>query len=344
MKSLQPHISMSAGDLAALLNARLVGCPTAILTGVEALDRAGPEHLTFIRSAKFAPRWADSKASAVVVSAGVLLPDFDQRTRAALLVDDADRAMLAVLRLLQPKVSLSPGIHPSAVIDPAATIDPTAHIGPHASVGPGSVIGAGVVLHAGVRIGADVHIGQGSILHPGACVLDRCTLGRRCILQPAAIIGADGFGYLPGKAGLEKIPHVGNVELHDDVEIGSCTCIDRGKFGATIIGTGTKIDNLVQIAHNCRIGSHVVICGCCGIAGSVTIHDGVMIAGGVGIADGITIGKGARLAAQAGIINDVPEGEAYCGAPAMRQRDWARQQIAIKRLAESAAQARGAQQ
>jgi UDP-3-O-[3-hydroxymyristoyl] glucosamine N-acyltransferase len=330
---------LTAGAWAALVGGELRGAASLTITGAESLDRAGPTDLTFIRSPKFAAAWPASRAGCALVSTGIVVPAFDQQHRAVIIVPDADRAMLTVLRALEKAQhnlghAHAPGVHPSAIVSPDAHVDPTASIGPHVTLGPGAHVGPGSVLHAGVRLGARAKVGGHCVIHPNVCILDRCTMGDRCIVHPGVVIGADGFGYLPGPRGLEKIPHVGHVEIGNDVELGAGTCIDRGKFGATIIGDGAKIDNLVQIAHNCRIGRHVVICGCCGIAGSVIIGDQVLIGGMVGIADGVSIGKGARIAAHSGVMHDVPEGETFAGMPAVRQRDWARAQIAIKRLAE----------
>lgn len=328
----------TAGELAAHLGAELVGFAGAAISGVESLDRARNGQLTFIRSPKFAAQFAESHASVALVTRGVIVPPFDVASRALIVVDDADRAMLAVLRLLDVRTEPLAGIHPSAIVASDATIDPTAHIGPHVSIGARCVIGARAAIHAGARLGSAVRIGAGTTISANVCIMDRCVIGSGCIVHSNCVIGADGFGYLPGPRGLEKIPHIGNVEIGDDVEIGAGSCVDRGKFGATIIGNGTKIDNLVQIAHNCHIGNHVVICGCSGIAGSVNIGDGSIIGGKVGISDGITLGKGCRIAAHSGVMHDVPEGETFAGIPSVRQRDWARAHIALKRLAESGSQ------
>jgi UDP-3-O-[3-hydroxymyristoyl] glucosamine N-acyltransferase len=180
-----------------------------------------------------------------------------------------------------------------------------------------------------------VIIGADCILHPRVVVQDRCELGQRVILHPGAVIGADGFGYLPPisrDSGLIKIPHLGNVVLEDDVEVGANSAIDRSKFGSTRIGAGTKIDNLCQIGHGCQIGRHCIICGGCGIAGSVVIEDGATLAGGVGVSDNCRIGAGARLAGHAAVSRDVPPGESWGGSPALLGRKWLRGQVLLARL------------
>ena len=333
--------TLTTGQLAAELGAALTGPADIPITGAEALDQAGPGQIVFVRSPKFAKAWPASRASAVLVTRGVELPKTETApgapARAVLTVADADLAMTRVLELLMPPApTLAPGIHPSAVIDPSAQVHHTAHVGAIATIGPGCVIGPGVVLHAGVRLGANVTIGPGSTLHANVIVQDRCAIGASCILHPAVVIGADGFGYRldPIAKALVKIPHIGHVTIGDHVEIGAGSCIDRGKFGATTIGDGTKIDNLVQIGHNCRVGRSVVICGCAALAGSVTVGDGVMIGGGAGVADNTTVGAGARIAGQSGVMNDVPPGETVTGAPALPHRDWARAHVALRRLAD----------
>jgi len=328
--------AMTTGSLAALLKAELRGPADIVLSAAEAIDLAEAGEITFIRSVPFAAKWGASRASAALVTRGIDVPGHDAGKRALLIVPDADAAMIQILTALAPAAPpVHPGIHPSAVIDPAAKIDATASVGPLCVVGSGSVIGAGAVLKNSVSIGAQVRIGSGTVLHPGVAVGDRCTVGASCILHPGVVIGADGFGYAPGSTGAIKIPHIGNVEVGSHVEIGANSCIDRAKFGSTSIGDGTKIDNLVQIAHNCRIGRSCLICGHCGLSGSVTLGDGVILAGGVGIADNVTIGAGARVGASAGVMGDIPAGETWYGLPAMPGRDAARNYAAFRELANN---------
>lgn len=332
-----PPTPLTTGRLATELGASLAGPDDTVITGAESLESAGPGQIAFIRSAKFAKAWSASRASAVLVTRGIDLPPGGEPNRSVLIVADADLAMTRVLELLMPRrETITPGVHPSAVIASTATIDPSACVGPFVCVAPGASIGPRATIHAGVCIGEAASIGEATVLHANVVVLERCTIGDRCILHPGVVIGADGFGYRvdPARGALVKIPHIGNVEIGNDVEIGAGTCIDRGKFGATTIGHGTKIDNLVQIGHNCRVGRSVVICGCAALAGSVTIGDGVMIGGGSGVADNITINAGARIAAHSGVMSDVPPGETVTGAPAVPHREWARSTIAFRRLAD----------
>lgn len=324
----QSGIAYTSGAVAAALGGTLIGRPDLALTSFDALESAGPNSLSFVRDAKFAPQWARSKAGAALVSRGVDVPGHDPATRALIVVDDADRAFVKLLELAAPKAPpRPPGVHPTAVIDPGATIAPSAHVGPMCTVFAGATIGEHAVLVARVHVGVGSSVGEGSVLHPGVTVYDRCSIGRRCILHAGVVIGADGFGFLPTPTGLLKVPHIGTVEIHDDVEIGATSTVDRGKLGATVVGAGTKIDNHVQIAHNVRIGRSCVIAAMTGIAGSVTIGNAVRIAGEVGIADNLTIGDGASIAGGSGVMKDVPAGQTWLGYPARphgdQLRSWA---------------------
>jgi UDP-3-O-[3-hydroxymyristoyl] glucosamine N-acyltransferase len=329
-------LDATAGDLAERLGAELVGPATLRLERIDAIDRAGPADLTFIRDQRFAGRWADAEAGAAVVTRGIEVEGHDASRRALLIVDDADRAMITLLQEADTgRARPDAGVHPAATVDPSATVAPSARVGPGASVGPGSVVEADATLCAGAAVGAGVRIGAGAELRPGVVVEDRCVIGAGVIIHPNTVIGADGFGYRPSEDGrsIVKIPHIGWVEVHDHVEIGACSSVDRGKFGPTVIGAGTKIDNQVQIGHNCRIGRGCVICGAVGIAGSVVIGDGVTIGGGAGIRDNVRVGDGATLAAGVGLMHDVPAGETWLGAPARRHDEAMRDFAAARDLA-----------
>lgn len=326
---------LTTGRLAALVGGELSGSPDLAITGIEAIECAGPGMVTFIREPAFAAKWGESRATAALVTRGVEVPAFDGSKRAVIVVESADAAVVAVLSALAPAAARpAPGVHATAFVDAAAKVDRAATVGPLCVVGPGAEVGAGAVLVASVTIGARAKVGAGSVLHPGVVVGDRCIVGESCILQPGVKIGADGFGYIPGKDGIVKIPHIGNVVIGRQVEIGANTCIDRAKFGSTSVGDGTKIDNLVQIGHNCRVGRHCLICGQCGLSGSVTVGDGVILAGGVGVADNLTIGAGARIGASSGVMNDIPAGESWLGSPAMPIRDAAQNYAMFRDLAK----------
>lgn len=332
-------MSFPAAALAQLLGGVLVGKGNVVLSDVAPIERAHPGALTFIRSGKYAARWAESKAGAAVVSKGIEVPGHDPSTRALILVDDADLAMVKLLEMAWqrlPKSRPASGIHPSAVVESSARVAASARIGPFCVIGAGAVVGEHVVLHGRVTLGVNVSIGDRVELHPGVTIYDRCQVGPDCILHSNVVIGADGFGYRPDPSGqgLVKIPHVGDVRIGAHVEIGANSAVDRAKFGSTTIGDGTKIDNLCQIGHGCTIGRSVLICGVSGIAGSVRIDDGVILAGHSGVCDNIHIGAGARISAKAGVMNDVPPGEAWSGFPATPHSQQMRTWAAVRKLPE----------
>lgn len=334
-----PHAGFTTGELASRFGATLVGPADLTIVRVDSLDAGDVRTLTFIRDQKFAEKWSTSRAAAAVVTRSVQVAGHDARSRALLLVDDADLALIRALELFDPpKPEPELGVHPSATVHSSADVSPLASVGPQCVIEAGATIAAGAVLLAGVYIGRDVVIGEGTWIHPGAVVEERCIVGRLCILHAGSIIGADGFGYRPRPdgAGLVKIPHLGDVRLGDEVEIGANSCVDRAKFGSTRIGDGTKIDNLVQVGHNCDIGRWCVICGQVGVSGSVRIGDGVQIGGAAGIKDNITIGARAEIAANSGVMNDVPPGEKWMGAPAGPAREQAENYAVLRKLAELA--------
>ncbi|MEO1008791.1 MAG: UDP-3-O-(3-hydroxymyristoyl)glucosamine N-acyltransferase [Planctomycetota bacterium] len=328
----------TTGTLATMLDARLVGPDDIPLADIAGLDKATAGALTFIRDSRYAKQWPQSSASAALVSEGVEVPGHDPSDRALLFVPDADRALQALLQAFSERAAPprpESDESNSSVIHPSANIHPTATIGPMCVIEAGASVGADAVLAARVSIGAGARVGAGSLLQANVSVLHGCTIGERCVLHPGVVIGADGFGYLPGPDGPIKIPHLGSVVVEDDVEIGANTCIDRGKLGDTRIGGHTKIDNLCQIGHNCDIGRSCVICGCCGVSGSVTLGDGVTLAGGVGIGDGITIGPGATVGARSGVMNDIPAGETWLGYPAAPARETAANMAQFRTLART---------
>ncbi|MBL9001340.1 MAG: UDP-3-O-(3-hydroxymyristoyl)glucosamine N-acyltransferase [Phycisphaerae bacterium] len=333
-------MTITTGALASLLGAELIGSPDIPLARIDAADKAGRDTLTFIRTSGFAAAWRNGQAAAAIVANKVPTTAlFDNGApppdRAVLRVADADVALIQALEFFADKPApVRPGVHPSAAIDPDARIDPDASVGPHCTIMSGALVGPGAQLIANVVIGRGASIGDGTVLHPGVVVLDRCVIGRGCILHAGVVIGADGFGYhpRPDGRGLLKVPHIGNVTIGDDVEIGANTCIDRAKFGSTSVGNGTKIDNLVQIGHNCRIGRCCILCGEVGLAGSVIIGDGAMLGGRTGVADNIEIGAGAKIAAYSGVINDVPAGVSFVGSPAGPADEWRRIYAHLRRL------------
>ena len=318
----------TAAEVAALVGGDLRGDPAAPAGPPAGVDQAQPGAVTFLRSRKFAKRWAASKATTAIVSADAV-PEEIGDGRAVIVVPNADLAMVAVLTAYAPKpLQRVPGVHKTAHVDDDAHIGQGVHIGPGCVVEAGAHVGDGSVLIANNHLGAHARIGRGCTLHPGAIILERCVMGDASVLHAGAVIGGDGFGYVPDpKTGAPaKLPHIGNVEIGSMVEIGPNTCVDRGKFGATTIGDATKIDNLVQVGHNVTIGRGCIICALTGIAGSVIIGDGVIIGPQVGIADALTIGDRAQLGGQSGLITNMPGHERWIGLPAMaahtQVRNW----------------------
>ncbi len=307
-----------------------------LITNIAPIDQAGPADLTFLDGTKFAKALASTQAGAVLTT-----ERFERQAPSTLTVLRARKpydAFITVARqiyagALRPTSPMeTTNVAPGSVVDPSArladgvTVDPGAVIGPLAEIGARTSIGANAVIGARVRIGSDCTIGaNGTITHS--------QIGDRVIIHPGCHIGQDGFGYIGGAQGHIKVPHIGSVVIHSDVEIGAGTAIDRGGMRDTVIGEGTKIDNLVHIGHNAIIGRHCIIAGQSGLSGSVTLEDFVMLGGVVGIAPHVTIGRGARLAARAGVISNVPAGESWGGYPARPMARWMRETATLGRLA-----------
>ncbi len=327
--------SYTTADLAERVHGELKGRSDLLIEGVNALKDASEREITFITDQAHGGLWTQTRAAAAVITDGIDASGHDPSARALIVVPSASLAMIELLRLFAPPPLLpDAGVHPTAWVHGDASIGRDARIGPHVSVDRGASIGDRVVLYAGVRIGAEAHVGDDSILHANTVVRERCRLGRRVITHTNVSIGADGFGFEPAPdgSGLLRVPQIGDVELCDDVEVVAATCIDRAKFGTTVIGAGTKIDNLVQVGHNCRIGRSCVIAALTGLAGSVTVGDGVSIGGSVAISPQVTIGSGASIGACSGVMRDVPPGQTCLGTPATDSRQALRQVAALQRL------------
>jgi UDP-3-O-[3-hydroxymyristoyl] glucosamine N-acyltransferase len=322
---------LTLGELVARVGGALVaGDAAAVLSGVATLDDAGPGELSFITRTAMGDRLLASGAAAVLAGRDVELPADLRPDLAVVRVDDAELAMADALDAFAPAPDRpAAGVHPAAVVDPTATLGAGVAIGPMVTVGPRAVIGAGVVLHPGTHIGADAVIGDGSELGPNATVGARCEVGRICRLHAGVVIGTDGFNYRPRAdgRGLRRITHVGNVVLGDDVELGAGTCVDRGKFGSTRIGDGSKLDNLVQVGHNAVIGRSVVLVAGVMIGGSVELGDGVQVAGQAAVRDHVKVGAMARIGGLSAVTRDVPAGGSVLGYPArdsaVELRAWA---------------------
>jgi UDP-3-O-[3-hydroxymyristoyl] glucosamine N-acyltransferase len=243
-------------------------------------------------------------------------------------------AMLSLLATLYPAAREAPGVHPTAVIGRGAQLGPDVSVGPYVVIGAGARIGARTSLASHVVVGPGVQVGEDCRLHPGVTLYAGTTLHERVRVHAGARLGSDGFGYVFRGGVHDKIPHVGRCVVEADVEIGANTTIDRGSIDDTVIGAGTKIDNLVQIAHNVRIGRLCLVVAQAGIAGSTRLEDGVVIGGQVGLAGHITIGKGARIAAQGGVFGDIPSGETWSGYPARPHKEALRAQATLFKLSK----------
>jgi UDP-3-O-[3-hydroxymyristoyl] glucosamine N-acyltransferase len=315
------------------VNGKIVGNPTILITGVEQILEATKNQLTFIGEKKYIKLWEQSSASAAIVNDNL---DVEPgKNRALVRVDNADLALTKVLQMFEPEpAKCKPGIHSTAVVDSTAEISAGTAIGAGCYIGSGVAIGTNTKLYPNVIVLDDASVGSETIIWSGTVIRERCRIGDYCIIHPNVTIGADGFGYRtsPDGLGLVKIPQIGTVEIGDGVEIGAGSCIDRGKFGATSIGDNTKIDNLVQIAHNCKIGRSCVMTGQCALAGSVTLGDGVMMGGRAGVRDHVTVGAGVKLGAGTVVLSDVAPGKTLLGFPAEDSRQMLRIWAAQKQL------------
>lgn len=314
--------------------AAAVGCEppqsTLLLSGLAALGQARPDELSFLSDAKHAPALETSRAGAVLVN-----PKWQSHVPSgtvALVVNDPAASWAKAAALFHPAPALKPGIHRSAVVAESATVDPSAEIGPlayvgeRASIGAGCRVGPGAVIGDGVVLGADCRVGaNASVTH--------AVLGARVYLYPGARIGQEGFGFGITEAGFQTTPQLCSVILGDDVEVGANTTIDRGALRDTEIGTGTRLDNLVQVAHGVRIGRYCAIAALAGISGSAKIDDFVVMGGQVGVAEHVTIGSRARIGAQSGVISELEPGASVVGSPTRPAKQFFREVATLKRLA-----------
>ncbi|MEX0718231.1 MAG: UDP-3-O-(3-hydroxymyristoyl)glucosamine N-acyltransferase [Planctomycetaceae bacterium] len=332
---------LSAGALARLLNAELLGDPERVVADGGSLENAGPRDVTFVADAKNLRRLAKSRAGTVLVARTLLAALPSDLPQAVLLVDDPLAAIVAALAQLRPPRPRSTfGISVEALVSPSARIGEGTNIHPRAHVGDDAVIGANCEIHPGVVIGAGCRIGDEVTLHPHVVLYPDVTLGNRVTLHAHAVIGADGFGYRLVDGRHRKIPHFGTVRIEDDVEIGACTTVDRAMIGTTVVGEGTKLDNLVMIAHNCELGKHNLLVSQVGLAGSVTTGDYVVCAGHVGVADHVHLGTGCTVGSKSGVHKDVPPGETYIGLPAGPVAEEMKAVMAQKKLPEMRKQLR----
>ena len=322
-------MSFTVSQIAAQLQGEVVGDGSLELTGVASADEAKKGDLTFAEKDTYLAAAEEGEASAVLVTG-----DLSSAKKTLIRVPNARVAVARVLPLFFPAEKHAAGIHASALISDSAEIDPTVSVGPNCVVGPGVKIGAQSALMGGNHIGADCVIGADVLLYPNVVIYARSQIGARVTIHASTVIGSDGYGYAFDEGRHRKVLQVGHVIIHDDVEIGANAAIDRGALGATVIGEGTKIDNLVHIAHNVVIGRHCLIMGQVGFAGSTRLGDYCVIASQSGIAGHLKLGHQAVVGAKSGVMRDIPDQGKVLGIPAAPDKQAKRQMIAVQQLPE----------
>lgn len=321
---------MKLGEIATRLGAELRGDANIEVTGVKGIEEASPTEITFVANPRYTALARSTHAAAVIVE-----PEFQEVSVATLRIKNPYLAFARALGLFYQAPQYLPGIHPTAVIDPSAQIGKDAHIGPYAVIGPHVEIGPHAVILAHVVLYPGVHVGSHFFAHAHSVVRENCVLGDHVTLENGVIIGADGFGFAHNELGRwEKIPQSGPVRIGNYVDVQSNATIDRATVGATEIGDGTKIDNLVQIGHGSHVGQNTLLCAQTGLAGSSVIGNNVILAGQVGIAGHCSVGDGVILTAQSAVSHDVPPGKMISGSPGFDNRTWLRAVTLFQRLPE----------
>lgn len=316
-------------EIAKIIGGQVVGDVAAVLKSFATIENAQPGDLTFAENDEFFSRAEQSAATAIIAE-----KRFSSDKKTLIQVPNARVAFAKALALFFPDKQFPAGIHHTAVIAATAKIDPGAHVGPHCVIGERVSIGARTVLQAGNFVGDDSKLGEDVILFPNVTVYPRGDIRNRVCIHANSVIGSDGFGYVQDGPVHRKVPQIGNVIIHEDVEIGAGVAIDRGALGSTVIGKGTKIDNLVHIAHNVQVGEGCLLCGQVGIAGSAKLGNYVILAGQVGIAGHLKIGNQVIVGSKSGVMHDIPDGQKWMWIPAGPDRDIKRQVVALHRLPE----------
>ncbi|MFH1771904.1 MAG: UDP-3-O-(3-hydroxymyristoyl)glucosamine N-acyltransferase [Candidatus Omnitrophota bacterium] len=319
------------GEIAKLVNGELFGEANIVITGISGINEAKKGDITFLANSKYASLMQITKAAAIIVSR-----DVDYFDKPIIKTDDPSLAFTKVVNIVAPNNIKHPkGIHPTAIISDKAKIADGVSIGAYTIIEESSTIGSGTVIYGGCFIGHHVNIGKGCLIYPHVSIRERIDIGNRVIIHSGAVIGSDGFGFAAVKGAQEKIPQIGTVSIEDDVEIGANVTIDRARFDKTVIGKGTKIDNLVQIAHNVVVGENCIIVAQTGVSGSTVLGKGVILAGQSGVAGHITIGDGAIVAARAGVTKSVPSKFKVSGFPAKPHSVAKRVNACVQRLPEA---------
>jgi UDP-3-O-[3-hydroxymyristoyl] glucosamine N-acyltransferase len=314
-------------EISKLIGGQVVGDTAAVLKNFATIENAQAGDLTFAENEEFFARAEQSAATAIIAD-----KRFSSAKKTLIQVPNARVAFAKALALFFPEPKFVAGIHPTAVVASTAKIDPTAHVGPHCVIGERVSVGARTVLQAGNFVGDDSKLAEDVNLFPNVTVYARSVIGNRVRIHANSVIGSDGYGYVQDGPIHRKVPQIGNVVIGDDVEIGAGVMIDRGALGSTVIGNGTKIDNLVQVAHNVHIGEGSLLCAQVGIAGSAKLGNSVILAGQVGIGGHLNIGNQVIIGAKSGVMHDIPDGQKWMGIPAQPDRELKRQVIALQRL------------
>ncbi len=323
-------MKVTLDTVAKAIDGTVVGDGSVEITGVAGIREAREGELTFLANPRYEPYLECTNASAIIVA------ENHKNTQKPLIQNpNPYLAFLKAVRFFQGDAERpAPGVHPSAVLGPEVLVDPTASIGPHVVLERGAVVGPNAIIHAGCYVGARASIGADSLLYPNVTVRESCELGARVIVHSGSVVGSDGFGFVRDGEVYRKLPQVGNVVVEDDVELGACVTIDRATTGTTRIGAGSKIDNLVQIAHNVQVGRNCIIVAQVGISGSTTLGDDVVLAGQVGIVGHIEIGSGAMIGAKSGVSKSVKPGERLFGYPALPVGQAKRIEASLRHLPE----------
>lgn len=319
--------------IAGMLGAEVKGDPNAVVSGFGGINEAKPGDITFLNVEKYLPSLQTTKAAAVLVRADLPLPE--SCPPALIIVPDPQLALQKLLeQVAPPKVEFQPGVHPTAVVAPSAVLGRNVSVQPYAVIEEGATIGDNTVIGAFCYVGHFTEIGKDSFLYPHVTIRERIKIGERVTVHPGTVIGADGFGYLEINGKREKVPQIGNVVIGDDVEIGANTCIDRARLDATVVKRGSKIDNLVQVAHNCEIGEDSVLCGCSAMSGSSKIGNHVILAGQAGLNGHISICDNVIIGGQCGVSKDIREPGFYIGSPATPHITYKKRESVVVRLPE----------
>ncbi len=320
-------MTLTTAEIAKQLAGEVLGDANAALTGFAPAAEAQPGDLTFAENADYFAAAEASAATAIIAE-----KNSTSTKKILIRVDNPRVAFAKAVAIFFPEPKPAAGIHPTAAIAASAQIDPTAHIGPHCTIGERVKIGANVILQSGNFVGDDSVLGDETNLFPNVTLYSRTQIGQRVRIHGGTVIGSDGFGYVFDAGAHRKVPQVGNVVIGDDVEIGSNCSVDCGALGSTVIGRGTKIDNLVHIAHNVEVGDHSIICGQVGIAGSAKLGSYCVLAGQVGIAGHLKIGNKVTVGSKSGVMHNIPDGEMWLGMPALPDKQAKRIMIAMQRL------------